>query len=227
MRDGFIFYGSFWDALSVLPDAQRLEAYDAICRYALTDEVCNLSGITAAVFKLIKPQLDANIRKRENGNKGGRPRKVTESKAEENQKETEEKPNRNLDETNENLEESNSEPKGKYKAKAKGKAKELNTNTAPSRHRYGAYGHVLLSDHDITALDEEYGHDQVREAITYLDNYCESSGKTYKNYAQAMRNWVFRAVQEQKSRNTAKPNPFTQFQQNHYSAEDFAALVSN
>lgn len=223
MRDGFIFYGSFWDALSDLPDAQRLEAYDAICRYALTDEVTELSGITLAVFKLIKPQLDANIRRRENGKQGGRPKKVSGNEAETTPEETEQKPNQNLDETKNNQEETEAEAKGKYKAKGKGKAKDKE-NIAPSRHRYGGFGHVLLSDHDITALDAEYGHDNVREAITYLDNYCESNGKTYKNYAQAMRNWVFRAIQEHKPQ--VKPNPFTQFEQNRYSADDFEALVN-
>jgi len=53
----------------------------------------SLTGISKAVFLLIKPQLDANIRRFENGSKGGRPK--TKTKPKRNQNETKTKPNKN------------------------------------------------------------------------------------------------------------------------------------
>ena len=70
MRESFVFYESFYLALSELSAAQQGKIYTAICRYALYGEEPELKGASAAVFKLIKPQIDANNRRYENGKKG-------------------------------------------------------------------------------------------------------------------------------------------------------------
>ena len=70
MRDSFVFYESFYLALSELSAAQQGKIYTAICRYALYGDEPELKGASAAVFKLIKPQIDANNRRYENGKKG-------------------------------------------------------------------------------------------------------------------------------------------------------------
>lgn len=76
MIDSFIFYASFYEALQEIDDpAVRLAVYDAIASYALTGQEPNLKDFQAALFRLIKPQIDANNRRREDGAKGGRPKK--------------------------------------------------------------------------------------------------------------------------------------------------------
>ena len=76
-RDSFIFYGSFFEALSCLEDDTRLKCYDAVVEYALTGNEVELEGVSKAVFALIKPQIDANNERYVNGCKGGRPRTKT------------------------------------------------------------------------------------------------------------------------------------------------------
>ena len=107
MRDSFVFYESFYLALSELSATQQGKIYTAICRYALYGEEPELKGASSAVFKLIKPQIDANNRRYENGKKGaehgikgGRPKnpKETPKKPQDNPKET---PNVNVND-NEN-----------------------------------------------------------------------------------------------------------------------------
>lgn len=66
-RDSFIFYRSFYEALKELPENNQLEVYQAISIYALNQEEIKLEGVSKAIFNLIKPQLDANYRKYENG----------------------------------------------------------------------------------------------------------------------------------------------------------------
>lgn len=67
MTNSFIFYASFYEALSeVEDDATQLAVYQAIAEYALTEKLPKLKGTASALFKLIKPQIDANIRRREN-----------------------------------------------------------------------------------------------------------------------------------------------------------------
>lgn len=70
MRESFVFYESFYLAISELSAAQQSKIFQAICRYALYEEEPELKGSSAAVFRLVKPQIDANNRRYENGKKG-------------------------------------------------------------------------------------------------------------------------------------------------------------
>jgi hypothetical protein len=70
----FIFYDSFYKAMKVLNIEETSEYIHAICNYALYEKTSLLSPKIEAMFQLIKPQIDANIKKRIDGNKGGRPK---------------------------------------------------------------------------------------------------------------------------------------------------------
>ncbi len=84
-KNSFVFYLSFDEALRELPEKSRLRLYDAITDYALRGKDTVFTGIEKAVFSLIKPQLQANNQRYENGCKGaefgklgGRPKKPQE-----------------------------------------------------------------------------------------------------------------------------------------------------
>ena len=109
MRYVFVFYRSFFESFEDLSKKDKLTLFDALCNYALNDIEPELSGTTAAIFKLLKPQVDANNRRYENGKKGGRPKG--------NQTETKTKPNDNQTITK-------TEPKVKEKDKDKVKVKD-------------------------------------------------------------------------------------------------------
>lgn len=91
MRDGIVFYKSFYESISELPEENALNIYNAIFKYAFFDEEPELSGIEKAIFTIIKPQIDANNKKYENGKKGGRPPKKAVDKEIENHRLDEEK----------------------------------------------------------------------------------------------------------------------------------------
>lgn len=94
MRDSFIFYRHYYEALKELPRDIQGEIYTAIMEYGLYGkETENLKPIASSIFKLIKPNLESDYRRFENGCKGGRPKKST------NQEKTEVKPKENLEET--------------------------------------------------------------------------------------------------------------------------------
>jgi hypothetical protein len=99
MRESLIFYRSFYEAIKTLPPENQAKIYDAIFSYSLDFQEPELEGIDNAIFTLIKPQLDANIRKYENGKKGaehgkkgGRPKKKKENTDNLNTKKTPKKP---------------------------------------------------------------------------------------------------------------------------------------
>ena len=73
MTDSFIFYASFAEAAGELDNEQYGALMRAINDYALFDKAADLQGVPNMLFTLIKPQLDANKKRRENAKKGGAP----------------------------------------------------------------------------------------------------------------------------------------------------------
>lgn len=101
MNESFVFYRSFAEALKELPPEQYKSIMTALTEYALDGTLPeNLDPLLKGYFVLMKPQIDANNSKRENGRKGGTAQKQTEakeSKAEANaseQKQAEAKPSK-------------------------------------------------------------------------------------------------------------------------------------
>ena len=65
-REGFIFYRSFYEALVSMKPMARLHLYDMIMEYAFYNkEPTDLNAAQKIAFKLIRPQLNANERKRQ------------------------------------------------------------------------------------------------------------------------------------------------------------------
>lgn len=76
-RNTFIFYRSFYVAAKCLPPEIRVAVYDAIISYALDGVIDdNLDGVPQALFVLMRPVLDTDILRRQNGILGGRPPKA-------------------------------------------------------------------------------------------------------------------------------------------------------
>lgn len=72
MRD-IKFFASYYAAIKELPDNKQGAVYKAIFDYAMEGIEPELSGLSLAIFNLIKPYLDSSKRQYENGSKGGRP----------------------------------------------------------------------------------------------------------------------------------------------------------
>lgn len=70
----------------------------------------------------------------------------------------------------------------------------------PSRHRYGEYKNVLLSDADVGKLKNEFPNDW-EGRIERLSAYMASTGKSYKNHLATIRNWArMQKERDEKSR---------------------------
>ena len=59
------------------------------------------------------------------------------------------------------------------------------------RHKHGEYQNVLLSDDDLEKLKAEFPADW-DQRIQRLSEYMASSGKSYKNHLDTIRNWSMR-----------------------------------
>ena len=96
-RETCVFYASWFDAIETMPEAAQSEAYRAVLSYALRgEETAKQGAMTKLIMAMVRPVIDSNNKRYENGCKGGeygilggRPRKG------ENPKETPKKPQEN------------------------------------------------------------------------------------------------------------------------------------
>lgn len=117
MRSSFVFYDSWWEAIKNLPRDVQGDVLTAIIEYGLSGETTEqLKPITKAMLAMVKPQIDVNNQRYENGKKGGRPpkdrnRSETNQKPKTNQEETKVKPNDNVNDNDKKETSSNEEEK--------------------------------------------------------------------------------------------------------------------
>ena len=76
------------------------------------------------------------------------------------------------------------------------------TPKKPTRHKYGTYKNVLLTDEDMNKLKSEFP-DDWQGRIERLSEYIASSGKAYKNHLATIRAWA----KKDKERETFKNGP--------------------
>lgn len=94
-RDSMIFYRSFYESLNGLDSIIKAEVYDAIFSYGLDFQDPTFTNeIARALFTLIRPQLDANLKRFTNGMKPKT--KQVESKTEAKPKQNKSEPEANV-----------------------------------------------------------------------------------------------------------------------------------
>ena len=73
MKHGFVFYRSWLEAIEELPDALMFELLKAIVYYGLNqEEPAEITPLARSYWKLIKPIIEANNKRYENGKKAKR-----------------------------------------------------------------------------------------------------------------------------------------------------------
>jgi len=80
--ESYVFYRSFHEAFENLSEEDYGKIMRFINEYALNDIEPQIDdSVMKMAFHLIRPQIDANARRREHGKLGGRPKKIEESEA--------------------------------------------------------------------------------------------------------------------------------------------------
>ena len=69
-RESIVFYRSFFEAIRLQPKRIQAEIYNALLDYAFNGEEPDIGTAAMSIFYLIRPQIDANNMKYENGKKG-------------------------------------------------------------------------------------------------------------------------------------------------------------
>lgn len=75
----------------------------------------------------------------------------------------------------------------------------------PTKHKYGEYQNVLLTDDELGKLKKEYPDWQ--ERIERLSEYVASTGKAYKSHYATIRNWARKDQEQGKPYRRKEPVP--------------------
>lgn len=196
MKNGFIFYDSFYRAIARLKPEEQSKCLKTLCDYALQgimpDETADSSVLM--FFELIKPQIDKNNQRYENGLKGGRPKNQTKPKRNQNE------PNETKIEKQKPKEKDNVKDKVKEKDNVKDKEikKENSLAVKPPAvttanrtlslpqqvYEYFASKYKQLSGKDylpdkkdfilLAELIKNFGIDEVKQRIDWLEIGCRN-----------------------------------------------------
>lgn len=191
-KKGFILFLNFLPMIDALTDEEAGRLIKAIMHHENGEEIDMTNDrIVQAAYLGITPQIDLQNEKwektkearREAGRRGGL------AKAS------------NAKQTLANDSNAKHKVKVKVKDKVKVEVKENKSGqAAPVRHHFGANGKVLLTDDDLEKLYEAHGQEDTMAAIEIMDGYLTANGRSYKNYRQALENWAYRAVEENKQK---------------------------
>jgi hypothetical protein len=100
MRDTMIFYRSFYEAIKELEPDHQQKLYNTIFEYGLDFKEPEVTGICKTDWTLIKPQLDANLKRFENGSKPKVKQVKSETEAKQKQEESKTEANNNNNNNN-------------------------------------------------------------------------------------------------------------------------------
>ncbi len=95
MRDSMLIYRSFYEAIKELPLEEQGQVWNAIYELGLNGVETFPPGIPGTIFKLIKPQIEANLKRFQNGKSSKYKQSESKTKANEEQSESETKANNN------------------------------------------------------------------------------------------------------------------------------------
>lgn len=186
MRDSFVFYRSFAESVKNLPPEEYKKVMQSILDYALDGKEPERSGIEYTVFCLVKPQIDANNKRYENGRKGGRPKpsdnqELTKVEPNNNQTITKPKPNNNQTVTT-------PEPNVYVNVNDNVNAKKKDTSVSKEK----VYRFIPPTIEDIKAYCEEKGYkiDYDRFIDYYTSNGWMVGKNRMKDWRACVRNWA-------------------------------------
>ena len=140
-----IIYRSFFEAIKELPKDNQAEVWNAVYELGLNGNVIELTGLSKTIFLLIKPQIEANLKRFENGKK---PKlKQTESK-------TEAKPKQDLSEVEAN--------------------NNNNNNKNNNKKLYRRFAHLSMSMDEFNKLRLSWNEEQINDTLDEIENYAKN-----------------------------------------------------
>ena len=195
-KPSFVIYRNWMEMVMALPDDTALDLTRTIFGYCLNRDY-EPDPVAAAIFDTIEPTLERDIEKwyqvREErakaGSLGGKQKVANAKQVVANAKQVLDDAKQNVPvyvnvnvDGNVNVDDNVLPSEGT-------KREDANASKRETRHKYGLYENVLLSDSDLEKLKSEFPTDW-EERIERLSEYIESKGAKYKNHLATIRAWA-------------------------------------
>lgn len=116
------------------------------------------------------------------------------------------------------IEENSIEENNIYNTSTESKDSNDDKSDKDTKHKYGTYQKVLLTDSQLDKLKSEYSN--YEELISYLDEYIERLGYKAKNHYLCIKKWVVEAVEKEKIKKEAKKTKYQNYNQRKYNDLD-------
>ena len=220
MKDTFIVYTSYLDKFAKLSDEQLGRLFRIMLEYQTTGDVPKIDDMALSFcFDVVKYDMDENNRKydemcerqRNNvlkrWNKSntddttvyhGIPPYTTDTKHTDNEYDNDSVSDNEHDSVSVN---------DNVVLTDKVKKEDTIVSKKETRHKYGQYNNVLLSDTDMEKLKAEFPTDWERR-IERLSEYIESKGAKYKNHLATIRAWARKDQDKKQSKANERPYAF-------------------
>ena len=246
MRDTTVFYKSFVDAIETQSKEIQAEIYHLVFDYAFNGTEPNqeeYNSVSIAMFMLMRPQIDANNKKYENGKKGGRTKAepndnqtVTKSKPKANQAETKTEPKSEKEEPNDNDNDNvNDNDNDNVNANVLKDVSSEPEETPATEPTSPTVAEIVLNDKSkakITQAEVDqwkklYPAVDVLQELRKMTAWCEANPtkrKTKRGIKAFIVNWLSREQDKGKTGSTQqkpKQNAFCNYQQRTY---DYAEI---
>lgn len=230
-NESMVFYQSFYESIKNFSTEEFKDAASALLEYGLYGIIPECDGIVETIFILAKPQIDANIKRRSDGNKGGRPSKKNEQEPVVNQTETilepmdnhritEQKPVVNETETTQEPMDNHriveQKPNVNVNANVNANVNDIKRESREKNSRFSP-----PTEQDVAEYCREKGYNNF-DVARFVDHYTSNGWMVGKNkmkdWKAAVRKWV-RSELDTKPNNT-KGNKFNNFNQRNYDYDE-------
>lgn len=183
MRDSAIIYRSFYEAIKTLPKESQADIWGAICEFALNENEVELTGISSAIFTLIKPQLEANLKRFKNGKQPKNKQTVSKTEAKPKQEESKTEANNN---NNNNVNNNNNQNDNVI---------EEDTHTVFAKK-------LSSNELEIAAIQDSTRKIVTTQILKEFNAHLITESKHHSHYSQWMshlRNWLNKKPEKEKS----------------------------
>lgn len=208
MKESFIFYETWAEAIRQLPDKERLQVFDAIMAYGIYNLKTEIGGLAQMALNLIYNDIDDCKQKRKEKTEKARDsaykrwQKDEANECERIQTHTNGCKRIQTDATqcynvnvnvNDNV---NVDVNGDNGVFAEKSAK----NQKAPKKKYGEFDNVLLTDEEAQKLHNEFGNDAVG-IVEFLSAYRAEKGYKNKSDYLSIKRWVAKAYYEHLNQN--------------------------
>ena len=220
-KKSFVMYESWGAAISMMSDEQAGALIKAIYAYQNNPDVKVSDPSIAFVFEIIRQRMDEDNAKY---------RQTCEARASAGRKGNDKRWNDNHESQkvanaiNKNHESQKVANVADNDTDTENDTDTVTDNVHPTdakkdarsvRHKHGQYGHVMLTGKQYQDLVSKHGQDATTRAIKKVDEYCEETGKTYKNYSLVIERWGYDSAKQRTSRGqpVAEPGKYSSLEE--------------